>query len=157
VPTCNHILKPGHLIVRLENIKINQCVETWEEAIQNVGDAMIASRSVTQEYVDEMINAVKIMGPYIVIAKHVAIAHSAPSKSVLRNDTALSVLKTPINFNSANDPVYLMFGFCSVDSSSHLDNLVALANVLGEDEEVTDQLILCKSEQEIYEIFNRDI
>ena len=64
----------------------------WRDAIRRAGDALIASGAVTHAYTDEMIATVESLGPYIVIAPGIALAHSRPSPAVLRTGLSLVLL-----------------------------------------------------------------
>jgi PTS system ascorbate-specific IIA component len=78
-----------------------------------------------------MIAAVDKLGPYIVIAPGLAIAHSRPSPSVLRAGLSWVTLKEPVSFgHNKNDPVSLIIGLAAPDHEGHLEMMQALAGVL---------------------------
>ena len=106
----------------------------WRAAIRVAGDALTASGSTTDEYTAEMIRAVEELGPYIVIAPSIALAHSRPSPAVLKTGISWVSLAAPIEFgHSANDPVRLVVGLAAVDHDSHLATMSNLAGVLSGD------------------------
>jgi len=143
-------------IIKMKNILVNQEPETWQDAIRNVGNILVNSGSTSVQYIDAMISAVDNLGPYIVIGKHLAIAHAAPGIYVNENDLSVSILSKPVNFGSENDPVSVLFALSSVDGKSHLNELVQLAQVLGEDDQIINRLGSCHTPEEVYRIINGD-
>ncbi|OZG48793.1 PTS sugar transporter subunit IIA [Bombiscardovia coagulans] len=106
-------------------------VEDWKDAIKQAGDRLVASGFTTDAYTDQMIETVEKMGPYIVIAPGLALAHSRPSDAVLGTGLSWVRLKTPVNFgNKANDPVSLVIGLAGRDEQEHLQVMSAIAGSL---------------------------
>lgn len=106
----------------------------WRDAVRLAGAALTATGSTTEEYTAEMIRAVEELGPYIVIAPGIALAHSRPSPAVLNTGLSWVALASPVEFgHSANDPVRLVVGLAAVDHDSHLTTMSNLAGVLSGD------------------------
>ncbi|MEH6781443.1 MAG: PTS sugar transporter subunit IIA [Rhodoglobus sp.] len=106
----------------------------WREAVRLAGAALTATGSTTDEYTNEMIRAVEELGPYIVIAPSIALAHSRPSPAVLRTGISWVTLSSPVEFGHPNnDPVRLVVGLAAVDHDSHLATMSNLAGVLSGD------------------------
>ncbi len=108
----------------------------WREAITVAGDALAASGATTDEYTREMIAAVEELGPYIVIAPGLALAHSRPSPSVLRAGLSWVTLSEPIEFGSPNDPVTLVIGLAATEQDGHLEVMSSLAGILADDDQM---------------------
>ena len=84
-----------------------------------------------------MIQAFEDLGPYMVIAPGIALAHARPSSSVIETGLSLVTLKSPIEFGStSNDPVSLVIGLAAVDHDSHIDLMAALSELLMSNESV---------------------
>ena len=141
-------------LIKLENIKVNQEPSSWQESIRIVGKLLLDSSCIDEEYIDAMIDAVTDLGPYIVIGKHIAIAHAAPEKHVKNNGLSCAILSKPIEFGSQNDPVKVLFAISSVDGKSHMNMLMDLAKIIGEDDEVVNRLSECKMVDSVYDIIN---
>lgn len=106
----------------------------WRAAVRLAGDALTASGATTDDYTAEMIRTVEELGPYIVIAPSIALAHSRPSPAVLKTGISWVSLATPVEFgHSSNDPVRLIVGLAAVDHDSHLATMSNLAGVLSGD------------------------
>ena len=116
-------------------IKLNVEAENWEQAVRFGGEILKSNNVIEQSYIEGMINSVKTLGPYIVIAPGIAMPHARPDESVKKIGMSLITLKKPINFgNEDNDPVSLVVCLCAVDHSSHLKALSELVTFLGDKE-----------------------
>ncbi|MBL4936206.1 PTS sugar transporter subunit IIA [Clostridium sp. YIM B02515] len=137
-----------------ELIKTQVEVNDWEQAITEAGKLLLNCGSITEKYIENMINSVKQLGPYIVIAPYIAIAHARPDESVFKEDISLIILKNPVEFgNKDNDPVKLVFAFAAKENGGHLAQLAEIANVLG-NEELMNNIIASSSEEAVYNIIN---
>ncbi len=96
-----------------------------------------------------MIQAFEELGPYMVIAPGIALAHGRPSEAVLATGLSLVTLSTPVVFGStANDPVSLVIGLAAVDHDSHIDLMAALSELLMS-EETVNLLLKATNESEV--------
>jgi PTS system ascorbate-specific IIA component len=106
----------------------------WETAVTTAGNLLVKTGKCTPGYIQAMIDAVHEMGPYMVLAPGLALAHARPEDGVLDMGISLITLKTPVEFGSeANDPVSLVLAFGGTDNKSHIGLLSALAQFLEED------------------------
>ena len=130
----------------LGSILLQQRAVDWRESFQLAGNALVASKRVTETYIQEMIDAFEELGPYMVIAPGIALAHARPSKSVLETGLSLVTLSDPVVFGSINnDPVRLVIGLAAVDHDSHIDLMAALSELLMNETKVN---ILLQSDKE---------
>lgn len=105
----------------------------WRHAVTMSGDALVASGATTHAYTDAMIAAIEELGPYIVIAPGLALAHARPSEAVLRTGLSWVGLAEPVEFGHAtNDPVTLVVGLAATDHDGHLDIMSSLAGALAD-------------------------
>ena len=81
-----------------------------------------------------MIATVEQLGPYIVIAPGIALAHSRPSPAVRRAGISLVTLAEPVEFgHRQNDPVSLVVGLAAPDDEGHVTALATLAEFLSDE------------------------
>ena len=126
----NQALGPGSILVQVS-------AASWRESFEHAGKALVASKRATPEYIQEMIQAFEELGPYMVIAPGIALAHGRPSKAVLSTGISLVTLSEPVEFgNSANDPVSLVIGLAALDHDSHIDLMAALSELLMDETKV---------------------
>lgn len=136
----------------LENrINIVDRVQNWEEAVRVAAKPLTADMSVTNQYVEAMINNIKKFGTYIVVAPKVAMPHSRPEDGVNKNCLALLKINEGVFFGDEDEKVYLIFVLGAVDSNSHIETLTQLMDVI-DDEEKIDALAEAESVNEILEI-----
>ncbi|MFX3616650.1 MAG: transcription antiterminator [Sporolactobacillus sp.] len=118
-------------------IQTNVPVNDWEDAINKCGKLLINSGAATEKYVEAMIQSVKTIGPYIVIAPGIAMPHARPEDGALKTGFSLITLAQPVSFgNKENDPVSIVVCICSSDHTSHIKALSELVNLLGDESKV---------------------
>jgi PTS system ascorbate-specific IIA component len=115
-------------------IRIGASADDWRSAVRESGDALVASGVTEDAYTDEMIATVEQLGPYIVIAPGIALAHSRPSPSVHRAGISIVTLAKPVEFgHRENDPVRLVVGLAAPDDEGHVTALATLADFLSDE------------------------
>jgi PTS system ascorbate-specific IIA component len=119
------------------SIKLQQSCVSWRETFELAGLGLVESSRTTSAYTNEMIQAFEELGPYMVIAPGIALAHGRPSEAVLATGLSLVTLSSPVVFGStANDPVSLVIGLAAVDHDSHIDLMAALSELLMSEDTV---------------------
>ncbi|OJG83354.1 transcription antiterminator BglG [Enterococcus ratti] len=135
-PMLKDILTDSHILIQKQ-------AEIWQEAIEVVAKPLIKESIIETCYVNAMIQAVESYGAYIVIGKHLALAHARPEDGVNKLGVSVATLKNPINFgNNEMDPVKIIFCLAAVDSYSHLSIMKELISLIN-DEKKLNQLIQC--------------
>ncbi|WP_239732921.1 PTS sugar transporter subunit IIA [Mammaliicoccus sp. P-M55] len=142
-------------IIKEEHIQLKDKVTNWEESIQIAAAPLLQEDYFNKDYVDSMIKSVHDMGPYIVIAPEIAIAHARPNENV--NKVGLSLLKLDehINFSDNSHFASLVFVLSAIDNEAHLEILKKLATILS-DKETVQSLVLAKNKSEIINIFKEN-
>lgn len=116
-------------------IRLQVQVADWEEAVRAGGMLLLNAGICENRYIDAMVDAVRQLGPYMVLAPGIALAHGRPEDGVLKVGMSIINLKSPVEFGSeANDPVYLVISFGGTDNESHVAMLQELAVFLMEEE-----------------------
>ena len=78
-------------ILSADKVQIKEQVDNWEQGIALAAQPLLNQDYFEQSYITSMIDSVKKLGPYIVIAPEIAIAHARPNDEV--NKIGLSLLK----------------------------------------------------------------
>ena len=121
-------------LLPVDAIRIGESASDWRAAVGLAGDALVASGATTPDYTAEMVTTVEQLGPYIVIAPGIALAHARPSPAVLRAGISLVTLLEPVAFgHRENDPVHLVIGLAAVDEEGHITALSTLAEFLSDE------------------------
>ena len=125
-------------MISARTIALNVVVKDWKEAVRVSGKLLFDSGSVEERYIEAMVEAVKELGPYIVIAPGVAMPHARPEDGVIEPCMSLITLKEPVNFgNEHNDPVKLVVSFGTIDHEAHVKALSKLARIIGDKQKLT--------------------
>lgn len=133
-------------------IRIGAAAADWRAAVRVSGEALVAGGATEPAYTDEMIRTVEQLGPYIVIAPGIALAHSRPSPAVRQAGMSLVTLATPVPFgHKTNDPVRLVVGLAAPDDEGHVVALATLAEFLS-DEDRRERLIEAGSAGEVRDL-----
>ncbi|MVB09713.1 Phosphoenolpyruvate-dependent sugar phosphotransferase system, EIIA 2 [Caprobacter fermentans] len=120
-------------LINEDSVEINAEVKNWREAVQKSGLILEKCGKVEHRYTEAMVENVEHAGPYIVIAPGIAMPHARSEQGVKEIGISLLLLKTPVNFgNPENDPVKIVVALSAKDSSSHLDTLAELMELLGD-------------------------
>ena len=110
----------------------------WRQAIHAAGDALVNGGITEPAYTGEMVETIEKLGPYIVIAPGLALAHSRPSPAVKRTGLSWVGLANPVEFGSKrNDPVHLVVGLAALDHDEHLQAMSQLAMLVSDKERLT--------------------
>jgi len=126
LPSLGELLPPQRIMLHAQ-------VNTWEEAVQLVGRLMVKDGTVEERYIESMVSTTRRLGPYIVVAPHLALLHSSPEDGVLQPGFALATLKHPVRFgNRNNDPVSLVISIAAVDAIQHNRALRQMAAILSD-------------------------
>ena len=81
-----------------QTVAVDVQVKDWVEAIKFGGNLLVESDAVETEYIDAMIENVKKMGQYIVIAPGLAMPHARPEHGVKKNCYGFSKTKNTCSF-----------------------------------------------------------
>jgi ascorbate PTS system EIIA or EIIAB component len=122
-------------LLSVKAIRIGATAPDWRAAVRVAGEALVTSGATAPAYTGEMIATVEQLGPYIVIAPGIALAHSRPSPAVHRAGISLVTLDRPVDFgHRMNDPVRLVVGLAAPDEESHVTALSTLAEFLADED-----------------------
>lgn len=132
-----------------DNVSFHYPAETWEDVIRHGGQIMVDAGFTEPTYTEAMIDVVRDMGPYIVLAPGLAMPHARPEMGAKQVGTALVTLEKPIDFGSPeNDPVSVAVFLCAPNKEEHIQLLTDIAT-LFEDEEFLDAAVNFESIEDV--------
>ena len=132
-----------------DNVSFHYPAETWEDVIRHGGQLMVDAGFTEPTYTEAMIDVVRDMGPYIVLAPGLAMPHARPEMGAKQVGTALVTLEKPIDFGSPeNDPVSVAVFLCAPNKEEHIQLLTDIAT-LFEDEEFLDAAVNFQSIEDV--------
>ncbi|PKM50127.1 MAG: hypothetical protein CVV02_12760 [Firmicutes bacterium HGW-Firmicutes-7] len=113
------------------NIKLNVKVDNWQEAIIAGCELLYEQDSISDTYTKVILDNIKKLGPYIVIAPGIAFSHASHNKGVNKLGMSLIRLSEAVAFgHETNDPVKLIFTLAPIDKTSHYNALTTLMELL---------------------------
>lgn len=129
-----------------KSIRLDVSVSDYASAISAAGDLLVSSGHTKTSYTNSMIRVVDELGPYIVIAEGIALAHATPNEDV--HSTGLSLVRTsaPVDFGSGK-LVSLVFALAALNHDDHIEAMGELASVLADVENVNWLLNEASTEQ----------
>lgn len=139
-------------ILSSDKVQVLEQVESWREAINIAASPLQEQGYFQQAYIDDMIHSVEKLGPYIVIAPEIAIAHARPNNNVKKIGLSLLKLNQHINFSEEGHYASLVFVLSAIDNEGHLEVLRSLATTLGNQQTVKN-LLNAQTSSEIINIF----
>ncbi|MBA4698403.1 MAG: PTS sugar transporter subunit IIA [Ruminococcus sp.] len=140
--------------ITASDVLIQLKTDNWEDAIRKSSQTLLEKGSIESRYIDAMIKVVHENGPYIVISKHIALAHARTECGALHTDITFATLDPAIHFNAgALDPVKLIITLSATDADTHLDLLGELSDILM-DEEKSEALFNAGSAEEFVQILH---
>lgn len=135
-----------------DTVILNVEAKDWENAVYIGGEILLKKGYVQKRYIHNMINKIKEIGPFVVIAPGVALPHARPEEGVNQLSMSLMTLKEPVNFgNKDNDPVKLVITLAAIDNETHLKALSQLMGVLCHAENITN-IVNAVKEDEVLKI-----
>ncbi len=139
-------------LLKEEIVELNLQVKDWCEAVKASGRLLVKDGKVEESYVDSMINTVKEMGAYIVMAPGVAMPHARPENGVKELGISVIMLKKPVPFgNEEFDPVKLIFAICAKENKEHIQLLQELSCIL-DDNELIGKCEKCKTKKDLIDL-----
>lgn len=138
------------LLTRKRMQKLDSAVD-FEEAIRLASQPLLKEKVIEEEYIQAMIDSVYKNGPYIVLKDYFALPHAAAGESVNEMGMSLLILKEPVDL--LGNPIKVFLVLAAVDSTTHLEALSKLSELLMDD--AIYEVFLAGNLDDIEEIINK--
>ena len=146
-------------LIENNSILLKAEATSWQEAVKLGTDMLVASKAIEPRYYDAIIQCVKTMGPYIIIAPNLAMPHARPEDGVNRTAFALVTLKKPVYFEGEIDPVDVLVTLAGSTSDQHMEGLMEVTQILDDENSETgvdlDKLRRCNNKEDVYAVIDR--
>jgi PTS system mannitol-specific IIA component len=136
------------------SISVRDLAGSWQQAIDYSMEPLLKNGYIDEKYIQAIKDSTLNNGPYYILAPGVAMPHARPECGALKTGLSLTLLKSPVVFDQGNQPVSLLIGLSATDSTSHIDAIQALSELLCEDENIAS-LLAATSEKQLAEILAR--
>jgi mannitol/fructose-specific phosphotransferase system IIA component (Ntr-type) len=135
-----------------QRIVANQAADDWREALGISAGLLLKDGYITDNYLQAICANHEQLGPYMVIAPGICLAHARSEDGALKTGASLLTLNPPVAFgNEMNDPVWFLLCLAAEDSAGHLQALMELTELLM-DEAKMAQIRLADTSESIWTI-----
>lgn len=139
-------------LLKQENVQICETADNWRDAIKTSVLPLEQSGYVKSCYKEGIIENVEKLGPYIIIADHIALPHARPEQGAIETQIGITLFRNDIEFEGKDSTARLFVTLAAKDSNSHLDALVQISELLS-DEETVDKILESPDVQTLYHYF----
>lgn len=139
-------------LLKRENVRICEGSADWRDAIRIAVHPLEEHGYVEPRYKEEVISNVEKLGPYIVIADHVALPHARPEQGAIKTQIGVTLFRKDVFFDGKDLPARLFVTLAAQDSNSHLDALMEISQLLS-DEQTVEQILEAPDEEQLYRYF----
>ncbi len=131
-------------------------LSTPEEVIRYCGNILVDAGKAEEQYVSDIIESYRKLGPYIVMAPGLAMPHARPGGNVKESCISFVKLKRPVEFrHPCNDPVKIVFTLGGVSDNGHIELLQELSSLLAADNMI-DRLSDTDTYEELIKLIEKE-
>ncbi len=139
-------------LLKKENVQICETAKNWQDAIRISVLPLEQGGYVESRYKDGIIENIEKLGPYIIIADHIALPHARPEQGAIDTQIGITLFRQDIEFDSREAVARLFVTLAAKDSNSHLDALVQISDLLSDEDEV-EKILESPDVQTLYQYF----
>ena len=133
-------------------IVLDEEAADWEAATRLAGALLVSDGVVEERYVEAMVEAVRSLGPYIVLAPGVALPHARPEDGAAGNGFSLLRLRRQVAFgHEQHDPVDLVIALAAADKTGHVRAMATLGTLLS-DQAMRERLRTSPTPEDLHEL-----
>lgn len=144
----SYYLVPSHIQVNHQDI-------SWEQALRISCQPLIDDQSITQRYIEAIIEDQKNKGLYMFLADDLVLAHSAIENGVRRVDVSLCTFKKPVQFLNGKT-ARIIIVLAAEDQTKHIRILNDVLNIFSKKKSI-EQIVDLDSPTAIYHYISAHI
>lgn len=141
-------------LLKQENVQICETADNWRDAIKISVLPLEKSGYVESRYKDGIIENIEKLGPYIIIADHIALPHARPEQGAIETQIGITLFRQDIEFDGREATARLFVTLAAKDNNSHLDALVQISELLS-DEDKVEKILESPDVLTLYHYFER--
>jgi mannitol/fructose-specific phosphotransferase system IIA component (Ntr-type) len=115
-------------------VQVVDKVASWQDAVELAAGPLLADKSITPRYVEDVLANIDANGPYIVLTEGFALPHAQSKEgSVMDTCMSLLVVNEGVAFSPAPEHrAHVIILLAAVNSSAHMDAMVELVDKLDD-------------------------
>lgn len=122
-------------LVTNDLIQLDVECKTWQETVQKSAEILFEKDFIEKRYIKEMIQNIEVNGPYVVLAKGLAIPHASFEAGAKKLGMSMIRLLKPVSFGHKTfKEINFICCLSPVDGKSHLRALMQLADIFSSDD-----------------------
>lgn len=139
----------------IDSIRVNVDCKDWKGAVKAGCELLLKKGYIESSYEEAIIKNHMTIGPYMVVAPQIMLAHARPEDGAKKISLSLITLKNAIVFgNKTNDPVKLIITLATTSGQEHLKLLESLMELLSNEADVKD-IMKAKTVSEVESIIKK--
>ncbi|MCI8306538.1 MAG: PTS transporter subunit EIIA [Lachnospiraceae bacterium] len=127
-------------LLKKENVQICEKADDWRDAVRISVLPLERGGYVESRYKDGIIENVEKLGPYIVIADHIALPHARPEQGAIETQISITLFRQDVVFEGRETAARLFVTLAAKDNDKHLDALAKISELLSDEDEVRNIL-----------------
>jgi len=143
-------------IKKLDSVQVVDTVESWEKAISLCFAPLLEKNIITENYIQQVISKGEELNFYFLLAPGLGMPHSRPEDGVLEIGISLLIIKKGVQFAThQHNPIYCLIGLAAINNDKHIDILMEISELFGDNENIIEQLIMTSQTSEVIELLIR--
>lgn len=134
----------------IDRISIIDQVEDYKEAMALAGKPLLLDGSVTENYIQSVIDTHDFDDPYTILGEDVAIPHALPSEGVQKIGISLLIVRKGFNY-SKDQSLKLVFFIAPIDKKQHNQAIIDILTI-AESQEIISRLTNTDDKHEVVKI-----
>lgn len=134
----------------IDRISIIDQVEDYKEAMALAGKPLLLDGSVTENYIQSVIDTHDFDDPYTILGEDVAIPHALPSEGVQKIGISLLIVRKGFNY-SKDQSLKLVFFIAPIDKKQHNQAIIDILTI-AESQEIISRLTTTDDKHEVVKI-----
>ncbi|MBV7389628.1 BglG family transcription antiterminator [Enterococcus sp. ALS3] len=134
----------------IDRISIIDQVEDYKEAMVLAGKPLLLDGSVTENYIQSVIDTHDFDDPYTILGEDVAIPHALPSEGVQKIGISLLIVRKGFNY-SKDQSLKLVFFIAPIDKKQHNQAIIDILTI-AESQEIISRLTNTDDKHEVVKI-----
>ncbi|MGB4984408.1 MAG: PTS sugar transporter subunit IIA [Erysipelotrichaceae bacterium] len=139
-------------LIKEENVLLVDEIIDWQQAVEFSINPLVEQGYCEKRYIDGIIDNTYKFGPYYVLTNDLALLHGKSEQGVLSTQFSIVRLNKPVYFLNSTKPVRILIGMCASSSEEHMQGIMAIANIFGDDDK-TKKLLKASSSHDVYQLF----
>lgn len=139
-------------ILKKKNCRVLDHVENWQDAVHAALAPLLAEGACDERYEQAVFDNTEKYGAYYVLTDDMALIHASNEADVYNTQMAVTILKQPVQFTTDGPGIRILIALCAKDNSSHMEGMMAVATIFGDDGNV-GPLLEAKDSESIYDVF----